>query len=188
MDWSIILIRRQYRSAIQVIGISIWLASHNTRSNASNSATRSSSNYVILRSHHPNSYAHCVSWKDRWLFLRRTRRTMPWRWPSRCYITTMPLHGRRPLLKCNRSLLLNCKTSPTRSSPQKRSTHYYTINSTLYYTIPYYTIKKRDPNGVAFFFYLIERLLDELLTVLDNDTLVVLIYLYTEKVEGLAIE
>ena len=32
------------------------------------------------------------------------------------------------------------------------------------------------------------RLLDELLTVLDNDTLVVLIYLYTEEVVDLAIE
>ena len=31
-------------------------------------------------------------------------------------------------------------------------------------------------------FYLIERLLDILLTVLDNDTLVVLIYLNTEEV------
>ena len=37
-------------------------------------------------------------------------------------------------------------------------------------------------------FYLIERLLDELLTILDNDTLVVLIYLNTEEVVGLAIE
>ena len=34
----------------------------------------------------------------------------------------------------------------------------------------------------ASYLYLIERLLDELLTVLDNDTLVVLIYLYTEEV------
>ena len=31
-------------------------------------------------------------------------------------------------------------------------------------------------------FYFIARLLDELLTVLDNDTLVVLIYLNTEEV------
>ena len=37
-------------------------------------------------------------------------------------------------------------------------------------------------------FYLIERLLDILLTVLDNDTLVVLIYLNTEEVVDLAIE
>ena len=34
----------------------------------------------------------------------------------------------------------------------------------------------------ASYLYLIERLLDELLTVLDNDTLVVLIYLNTEEV------
>ena len=34
----------------------------------------------------------------------------------------------------------------------------------------------------ASYLYLIERLLDELLTVLDNDTLVCLIYLYTEEV------
>ena len=34
----------------------------------------------------------------------------------------------------------------------------------------------------ASYLFLIERLLDELLTVLDNDTLVVLIYLYTEEV------
>ena len=34
----------------------------------------------------------------------------------------------------------------------------------------------------ASYLYLIEKLLDELLTVLDNDTLVVLIYLNTEEV------
>ena len=39
----------------------------------------------------------------------------------------------------------------------------------------------------ASYLYLIERLLDELLTVLDNDTLVVLIYLYTEEVVEVSI-
>jgi hypothetical protein len=48
------------------------------------------------------------------------------------------------------------------------------------------------PNGKPLlfdsFFYLSRRLLDILLTVLDNDTLVVLIYLYTEEGVDLAIE
>ena len=50
-----------------------------------------------------------------------------------------------------------------------------------------HSTKKATPHGVAFIFYLSRRLLDELLTVLDNDTLVVLIYLYTEEVVEVSI-
>ena len=68
-------------------------------------------------------------------------------------------------------------------------THFFRVVHCSYWCSQH---KKRDPDGVAFcliYPFILQfriilsgRLLDELLTVLDNDTLVVLIYLYTEEV------